>query len=276
MNKGTLSRGTWRDAGVLPGVAYVTNRVPPLVASVISGSGIETLAASVPWAGAAVGAAMGAAGMASAAAVTAGAAFASAQPLAAGGASAVFSAFSKAQEKNLTAGTDLMSAFTGGRSSSGGSSDAGVSGTPFARRLLDLAAIRVEAALSGNIDGTRSVVKRAGTRAAARPPAPTKSRQGRTGQHRPWPASHRLRRRARLDASRLTPARILARNADAAMGQGGELARRCSGTYRRHDGWNRIAAAIKARGSGSEAIVKPDQRLSPKASAATACLRAPC
>ena len=110
----------------------LTNKIPPLIAGIITGASVG--GAGIGQFGA--GAALGAAGMAAAAAATGGAALAAGAASAAGGASAVMAAFSKANE-NVSAGTDVMSAFSGGGSSGGGSGggggDAGTGGTPFAQ-----------------------------------------------------------------------------------------------------------------------------------------------
>ena len=110
----------------------LVNKIPPLIAGIITGASVG--GAGIGQFGA--GAALGAAGMAAAAAATGGAALAAGAASAAGGASAVMAAFSKANE-NVSAGTDVMSAFSGGGSSGGGSGggggDAGTGGTPFAQ-----------------------------------------------------------------------------------------------------------------------------------------------
>jgi len=93
----------------------LTNKIPPLIAGIITGASVG--GAGIGQFGA--GAALGAAGMAAAAAATGGAALAAGAASAAGGASAVMAAFSKANE-NVSAGTDVMSAFSGGGSSGGG------------------------------------------------------------------------------------------------------------------------------------------------------------
>ena len=109
----------------------LVNKIPPLIAGIITGASVG--GAGIGQFGA--GAALGAAGMAAAAAATGGAALAAGAASAAGGASAVMAAFSKANE-NVSAGTDVMSAFSGGGSSrggAGGGGDAGTGSTPFAQ-----------------------------------------------------------------------------------------------------------------------------------------------
>ena len=98
----------------------LVNKIPPLIAGIITGASVG--GAGIGQFGA--GAALGAAGMAAAAAATGGAALAAGAASAAGGASALMAAFSQARE-NVSAGTDIMSSFSGGSSVSGGSSGGG-------------------------------------------------------------------------------------------------------------------------------------------------------
>lgn len=266
MNKGTLN---FEELGVMLvfclALLMLVNRVPPLVASVISGSGIGNAGGIGTFgAGAAVGAAMGAAGMASAAAVTAGAALASGAASAAGGASAVFSAFSKAHE-NVTAGTDLMSAFTGGRSSSGGSSDAGVSGTPFAQAAGFGSNSGGSSTSSGNSingnskSGEKSRDKGSSSTASADNRA-AKAVPGSTGPGLLSSAASALGTAGRITAD--ASANLAKGTADVAMAKVASL--RDAAVERIADTTGgKIAAAIKARGSGSESVNMPDQQPSP-------------
>ena len=82
----------------------LVNKIPALIAGVITGASVG--GAGIGNFGA--GAALGAAGMAAAAAATGGAALAAGAASAAGGASAVMAAFSKANE-NVSSGSDVMS-----------------------------------------------------------------------------------------------------------------------------------------------------------------------
>ena len=114
----------------------LTNKIPALLAGIITGASVG--GAGIGGFGA--GAAMGAAGMAVAAAATGGAALAAGAASAAGGAQAVMAAFSKASENASSGGDgggDLMSAFTGGGGGGGGGDagggDAGTGDTPFAQ-----------------------------------------------------------------------------------------------------------------------------------------------
>ncbi len=122
-----------KEMGVLLIVVIIllalVNKIPPLVAGIITGASVG--GAGIGNFGA--GAALGAAGMAAAAAATGGAALAAGASSAAGGASALMAAFSQARD-NVSAGTDIMSAFSGGGSGgNGGSGDAGTGSTPFAQ-----------------------------------------------------------------------------------------------------------------------------------------------
>ena len=114
----------------------LTNKIPALLAGIITGASVGDAGIG----GFGAGAAMGAAGMAVAAAATGGAALAAGAASAAGGAQAVMAAFSKASENASSGGDgggDLMSAFTGGGGGGGGGDagggDAGTGDTPFAQ-----------------------------------------------------------------------------------------------------------------------------------------------
>ena len=137
MNKGTLN---FEELGVMLvfclALLMLVNRVPPLVAGVISGTGIGNAGGIGNFgAGAAVGAAMGAASVAAGAASMAGAAVMSGAANIAGGASAVKAAFEKAQgsaTSDAGAGMDMMASM-GGVSTSNGQDSAGAGGSPFAQ-----------------------------------------------------------------------------------------------------------------------------------------------
>ncbi len=140
MSKGTLN---FEELGVMlvfcVALLMLINRVPPLLAGIITGSGVGNAGGIGNFgAGAAMGAAMGAASMAGAAVATGGAALAAGAASAAGGAQAVMAAFSKASESASSGGGDgggdLMSAFSGGGDGGGGgSAEAGTGDTPFAQ-----------------------------------------------------------------------------------------------------------------------------------------------
>lgn len=123
MNTGTLN---FEELGVMlvfcVALLMLVNRVPPLVAGIITGSGIGGAGGIGNFgAGAAIGAAMGAASMAAGAASVAGAAVMGGAASAAGGMSAIKAAFEKA---GASAGGESggMPMFGGG---AGGDSDAG-------------------------------------------------------------------------------------------------------------------------------------------------------
>jgi len=138
MNKGTLN---FDELGVMM-VFCVTllmliTRVPPLVASIVSGGGVGATSAigGTAGAGTVVGAAMAGAGMASAAAGMAGSAIMGAAQNMAGGASAIKAAFENASAGGGESAGVMAASATGGVSSggSGGNSPGTASGTPFAQ-----------------------------------------------------------------------------------------------------------------------------------------------
>jgi type IV secretion system protein TrbL len=139
MNKGALN---FDELGVMM-VFCVTllmliTRVPPLVASIVSGGGVGAASAigGSAGAGTVVGAAMAGAGMATAAAgMTGGAIMGAAQNMA-GGASAIKAAFEKAGAVGGGESTEAMAASATGGASAGGSGGEGpgtASSTPFAQ-----------------------------------------------------------------------------------------------------------------------------------------------
>ena len=123
MNTGTLN---FEELGVMlvfcVALLMLVNRVPPLVAGIITGSGIGGAGGIGNFgAGAAIGAAMGAASMAAGAASVAGAAVMGGAASAAGGMSAIRAAFEKAGA-SAGGGSGGVPMFGGG---AGGDSDAG-------------------------------------------------------------------------------------------------------------------------------------------------------
>lgn len=110
MNTGTLN---FEELGVMlvfcVALLMLVNRVPPLVAGIVTGASVG--GAGIGQFGA--GAAFGAAGMAAAAVTTGGAALAAGAASAGGGAQALMAAVSKASE-NVAAGSDVLSNFAGG------------------------------------------------------------------------------------------------------------------------------------------------------------------
>ncbi|AMG34609.1 MULTISPECIES: P-type conjugative transfer protein TrbL [Pseudomonadota] len=127
MNTGTLN---FEELGVMlvfcVALLMLVNRVPPLVAGVISGTGVGNAGGIGNFgAGAAIGAAMGAASMAAGAASVAGAAVMGGATSAAGGMSAIKAAFEKA---GSSAGGE-----SGGMPMLGGGSDPGSDAGSFAQ-----------------------------------------------------------------------------------------------------------------------------------------------
>ncbi|MGS0539511.1 P-type conjugative transfer protein TrbL [Xanthomonas oryzae pv. oryzicola] len=137
MNTGTLN---FEELGVMlvfcVALLMLVNRVPPLIAGIISGTGIGNAGGIGNFgAGAAVGAAMGAVSVAAGAASMAGAAVMSGAANLAGGASAVKAAFEKAQgsaTSDAGAGMDMMASM-GGANTSSGQDSAGAGASPFAQ-----------------------------------------------------------------------------------------------------------------------------------------------
>lgn len=138
MNTGTLN---FEELGVMlvfcVALLMLVNRVPPLVAGIITGSGVGGAGGIGNFgAGAAMGAAMAAAGVATGGAAMAGKAMISGAAGATGGASAIQAAFQKASA-NMSTGGDMpsMGSIMGGNS--GGGSGGGAAGTagssPFAQ-----------------------------------------------------------------------------------------------------------------------------------------------
>jgi type IV secretion system protein VirB6/type IV secretion system protein TrbL len=248
----------------------LVNKIPPLIAGVITGASVG--GAGIGNFGA--GAALGAAGMAASSAATGGAALAAGAASAAGGASAVMAAFSKANE-NVSSGSDVMSMLGGG--GGGDSGGGGGGGAPAARprqaagfgggggdsaAAAAAAASRRAATRAAIRPAARRVAKAAARRpaagdAAARRPAKVAAGQGsgagrpagRTGQHRPRLAGlgrfrarhgrprHGRRRRELGEGNR----RCCQGRRDARLG-----AERIADTT-----GGKIAAAIKAQGSGT-------------------------
>lgn len=173
MSKGTLN---FEELGVMLvfclALLLLVNRVPPLVAGVISGTGVGNAGGIGNFgAGAAVGAAMGAASVAAGAASMAGAAVMSGAANLAGGASAVKAAFEKAQGSatgDAGAGMDMMASV--------GARVLRAVRTQPAQGI----ALRAGCGLRGLVVGWRQQLGRLegvtraapATRAAVRPPAP--------------------------------------------------------------------------------------------------------
>lgn len=107
----------------------LVNKVPALVAGIITGASVGGVGIGQFGAGAAVGAA----GMAAAAAATGGAMIAAGAANAAGGAQAVMAAISKASD-NVASGSDVLTSMWGGGGGGGASGgDSSTGSTPFAQ-----------------------------------------------------------------------------------------------------------------------------------------------
>lgn len=125
-----------KEMGVLLIVTIIllalVNKIPSLIAGIITGASVG--GAGIGSFGA--GMALGAAGMATAAAATGGSAIAAGASSAAGGVAAIKAAFSKASE-NVANGTDILSRFggisDGGGFSSSADGNSSIGGTPFAQ-----------------------------------------------------------------------------------------------------------------------------------------------
>lgn len=128
---------TLKEMGVMLIVSVIllmlVNKLPNLIAGIITGASVG--GAGIGQFG--TGAAVGAAGMAAAAAATGGAMIAAGAANAAGGAQAVMAAFSKANE-NVSSGSDVLTSMWGGGGSSpagdsGGNNSSSTGNTPFAQ-----------------------------------------------------------------------------------------------------------------------------------------------
>jgi type IV secretion system protein TrbL len=151
-----------KEMGVLLIVTIIllvlVNKIPSLIAGIITGASVG--GASIGSFGA--GVALGAAGMATAAAATGGAAIAAGASSAAGGVAAIKAAFSKASE-NVANGTDILSSFGGASEGSGlpsSSGNSGIGSTPFAQAAGFASDVQLGGGLSEfsmpNSDGSKS------------------------------------------------------------------------------------------------------------------------
>lgn len=128
MNKGTLN---FEELGVMLvfclALMLLVNRVPPLVAGIITGASISHAGIGSFGSGMVVGAA----GMAAAAAATGGAMLAASAANAAGGASALTAAFAKANE-NVQSGADVLTSLWAGSNDGAGKREVSTGSTPYA------------------------------------------------------------------------------------------------------------------------------------------------
>ena len=165
MNKGALN---FEELGVMLVFCFallmLINRVPSLLAGVITGSGSG--GAGNFGASAIAGAAMGAAGMAAAATSMAGAAVMGGVQNIAGGAQALMAACSKASQ-DVAGGSDMLASLAGGSSSDGGRSSGGSGASPLAAAMDSSSAGGGSSgdgsSHSGRSDTRQAIAKRGGT-----------------------------------------------------------------------------------------------------------------
>jgi type IV secretion system protein TrbL len=238
MNKGTLN---FEELGVMLvfclALMLLVNRVPSLVAGIITGASVSHSGIGNFGAGAAVGAA----GMAAAAAATGGAMLAASAANAGGGAQALMAAFAKASE-NVQSGSDVLSSMWGGRSGGDGDRrEESTWNTPFAQAA--------GFASSVGDSGRRGMAGRK-QRKRAQGPVRSGSRQVRhsPGQHSVWQRTERRSQSAKkLGGTDVhswesrTNYRGCRRKSGESHGAGGERCdhehkRRRNGPYRGHHG----------------------------------------
>ncbi|WP_269759724.1 P-type conjugative transfer protein TrbL [Variovorax sp. E3] len=269
----------------------LVNKIPPLIAGIITGASVG--GAGIGQFGA--GAALGAAGMAAAAAATGGAALAAGAASAAGGASAVMAAFSRPmrtcrQARTLCRPSRAAAARAAVRA-------AAATPAPAARPSLRLRALAAAPAVAlrrvaaAPRPAAARAARRAAIRAAAKPTRRpgqqldgqhrqqcrqgrqerTQARRrgraraaGRTGQHRPRLA--RIGRIGPRTAGRIAAdagANLAKGTADVAKAKAASLREAAAERIADTTG-GKIAAAIKAQGSGTaENIDVPDQQPAP-------------
>jgi type IV secretion system protein TrbL len=189
MNKGALN---FEELGVMLVFCFallmLINRVPSLLAGVITGSGSG--GAGNFGAGAIAGAAMGAAGMAAAATSMAGAAVMGGVQNIAGGAQALMAACSKASQ-DVAGGSDMLANLAGGSSSDGGRSSGGSGASP-------LAAAMDSSSAGGRSSGGRQFTFRQIRHQAGSPSgAERRAKRSRAIWLRQWPRPGRSRQALR-------------------------------------------------------------------------------
>lgn len=254
MNTGTLN---FEELGVMlvfcVALLMLVNRVPPLVAGVISGTGIGNAGGIGNFgAGAAIGAAMGAASMAAGAAGMAGSAIMGAATSSAGGASAIKAAFEKAVGGVGTGGgSGEIPSFggLGGGSGAGPSGNAGTGSTPFA-----------QAAGFGGSSGGASGSKSGGDKGSSGSQKAAKDEPKPSGAGQQGGAAHGSTGRDLLAsaASALGAAGRIAADTGANLAEGTTDVAKAKAASIRDAALERIAdttggkiaAAIKAQGSG--------------------------
>lgn len=248
MNKGALN---FEELGVMLVFCFallmLINRVPSLLAGVITGSGSG--GAGNFGAGAIAGAAMGAAGMAAAATSMAGAAVMGGVQNIAGGAQALMAACSKASQ-DVAGGSDMLANLGGGSSSGAGRSSDGGSASPLA------AAMDSNSVGHGSSGGGSSHSGRSDTGQA------TTKRGGTPGQAQSGDRTSVVAKVGKVAAG--TAANLTQGTWDVAMARAGEVKDAAMDRIGETTG-GRIAAAIKARGDqkpvfGSDSLAKADDQ----------------
>jgi type IV secretion system protein TrbL len=248
MNKGALN---FEELGVMLVFCFallmLINRVPSLLAGVITGSGSG--GAGNFGAGAIAGAAMGAAGMAAAATSMAGAAVMGGVQNIAGGAQALMAACSKASQ-DVAGGSDMLSNLAGGSSSGGGRSSGGSGASPLA------AAMDSSSAGHGSSGGGSSHSGRSDTRQA------TTKRGGTPGQAQSGDMASAVAKVGKVAAG--TAANLAQGSWDVAKARAGDIKEAAMDRIGETTG-GKIAAAIKARSDqqpafGSDSLAKADDQ----------------
>jgi type IV secretion system protein TrbL len=248
MNKGALN---FEELGVMLVFCFallmLINRVPSLLAGVITGSGPG--GAGNFGASAIAGAAMGAAGMAAAATSMVGAAVMGGVQNIAGGAQALMAACSKASQ-DVAGGSDMLASLAGGSSSGGGRSSGGSGASPLA------AAMDSSSAGGGSSGDGSSHSGRSDTRQASA------KRGGTSGQAQSGDRASVVAKVGKVAAG--TAANLAQGTWDVAKAKAGEMGDAAMDRIGETTG-GKIAAAIKARGDqkpvfGSDSLAKADDQ----------------
>jgi len=244
MNKGALN---FEELGVMLVFCFallmLINRVPSLLAGVITGSGSG--GAGNFGAGAIAGAAMGAAGMAAAATSMAGAAVMGGVQNIAGGAQALMAACSKASQ-DVAGGSDMLASLAGGSSSDGGRSSGGSGASPLAA-AMDSSSAGGRSSGDGSSHSGRSDTRQASAK-----------RGGTSGQAQSGDRASVVAKAGKVAAG--TAANLAQGTWDVAKTKAGEMGDAAMDRIGETTG-GKIAAAIKARSDqkpvfGSDSLAK--------------------
>jgi type IV secretion system protein TrbL len=248
MNKGALN---FEELGVMLVFCFallmLINRVPSLLAGVITGSGSG--GAGNFGAGAIAGAAMGAAGMAAAATSMAGAAVMGGVQNIAGGAQALMAACSKASQ-DVAGGSDMLASLAGGSSSDGGRSSGGSGASPLAA-AMDSSSAGGRSSGDGSSHSGRSDTRQASAK-----------RGGTSGQAQSGDRASVVAKAGKVAAG--TAANLAQGTWDVAKAKAGEMGDAAMDRIGETTG-GKIAAAIQARGDqkpvfGSDSLAKADDQ----------------